>query len=99
MADKPLFTLDADSRWRLAFDRQQWIIQRRKGPARPANRSGIAESGWRGASFIASTKRVLRRVLDEAGVLLTSEAQARLDVLPKRFADFTAAPVEIGVAA
>ena len=29
MVDKPLFNLDADDRWRLAYDRQQWMIQRR----------------------------------------------------------------------
>ncbi len=92
MADKPLFTLDAESRWRLAYDRNQWVIQRRKGSARPANRSGIAESGWRGVSFVGSTKTTLRRVLREAGVGLTAEAQARLDALPEQFLDFVVAP-------
>ena len=92
MADKPLFTLDTDARWRLAYDSQQWIIQRRKGSARPSNRSGIAESGWRGVSFIGSTKRVLDRCIREAGVVLTTEAQARLDALPEQFLEFTAAP-------
>ncbi len=28
MADKPLFNLDAEGRWRLAYDRQQWVLQR-----------------------------------------------------------------------
>ena len=92
MADKPLFNLDAEGRWRLAYDRQQWVIQRRKGPARPSNRSGIAESGWRGVPFVGSTKTTLRRVLREAGVGLAAEAQARLDALPEQFMDFIAAP-------
>ncbi len=92
MADRSLFDLDTKGRWRLAYDRQQWIIQRRKGPARPANRSGIAESGWRGVSFVGGTKTTLRRVLGEAGVILTAEAQAQLDALPKRFLDFIAVP-------
>ena len=97
MADKPLFTLDADGRWRLAYDAQQWIIQRRKGSARPANKSGIAESGWRGVSFIAGEKRVLRRCIREAGVVLTTEATARLDALPETFLDFIAAPQRFAV--
>ncbi len=32
------------------------------------------------------------RVLGEKRVILTAEAQARLDVLPERFLDFIAAP-------
>ncbi len=97
MADRPLFNLDTKGRWRLAYDAQQWVIQRRKGPARPANRSGIAESGWRGVSFVGSTKTTLRRVLREAGVGLTAEAQARLDALPEQFLDFVAAPASFAV--
>ncbi len=92
MADKSLFNLDAEDRWRLAYDRNQWIVQRRKGPPRAANRSGIAESGWRGVSFVGSEKRILRRVIREAGVVLTAEAQARIDALPEQFMDFVAAP-------
>ncbi len=97
MADKPLFNLDADSRWRLAYDSNQWVVQRRKGPARPANRSGIADSGWRGVSFIGGEKRVLRRCIREAGVVLTAEAQARLDALPEQFLNFIAAPEKFAV--
>ncbi len=94
MADKPLFNLDAEGRWRLAYDRQQWIVQRRAGnplPGRSGNAAG-ATSGWKAVSFIGSEKRVLRRVLGEAGVVLTPEAQSRLDALPEQFMDFIAAP-------
>ena len=97
MADKPLFTLDAEDRWRLAYDRQQWIIQRRKGPARPANRSGIAESGWRGVSFVGGRKATLARLFREKDIFLTSEAQARFDALPEQFMDFIAAPERFAV--
>ncbi len=94
MADKPLFSLDAEGRWRLAYDSQQWVIQRRSGKARAAGLEARRSrgSGWEGASFIGSTKRVLRRVLGEKGVILTAEAQARLDALPDMFMDFIAAP-------
>ena len=49
-----------------------------------------AESRWRAVSFVGSTKRVLHRVLSEKGVVLTPEAQARLDALPERFMAFLA---------
>ncbi len=92
MADKPLFNLDAEGRWRLAYDSNQWIIQRRKGSTRPANRSGIAESGWRGVSFVGGRKATLARLLGEKGISLTAEAQARFDALPERFTDFVEVP-------
>ncbi len=94
MTDKPLFILDAEARWRLAFDRQQWVVQRRTKKARVSHTEGgsIADSGWRGVSFIGGTKATLRRVLGEKRVILTAEAQARLDALPDMFMDFIAAP-------
>ncbi len=94
MTDKPLFILDAEGRWRLAYDRQQWVLQRRAQKPRVKRLEGhaIADSGWRGVSFIGSTKATLRLVLGEKGVVLTPEAQARLDALPERFVDFIAAP-------
>ena len=92
MTELPLFPLDSAGRWRLAPDASQWIVQRRKGSARPANRSSIAESGWRGVSFVGGTKTTLRRVIREAGVVLTLEAQVRLDALPERFLDFITDP-------
>ncbi len=94
MADKPLFNLDAKGRWRLAYDRQQWVIQQRRGKARASHIEGrsIARSGYEAVSFIGSEKRVLTRVLGEKRVVLTAEAQARLDALPERFMDFVVAP-------
>ena len=98
MADRSLFTLDAEGRWRLAYDSNQWVLQRRAGSP-GINRYGIRESGWRGVAFIGSDKRVLGRVLGEKGVVLTAEAQARFDALPGRFMDFIAAPDGLDVAA
>ena len=94
MADQPLVTLDAEGRWRLAYDRQQWVVQRRVGnplPGRSGSAAG-ATSGWKAVSFVGSEKRVLRRVLREAGVVLTTEAQTQLDTLPEQFMEFVAAP-------
>ena len=92
MADKPLFNLDAEGRWRLAYDRQQWVLQRRKGAPRAGNRYAIRESCWRGVSFVGSRKATLERLFREKGISLTPEAQARFDALPEQFLDFVAVP-------
>ena len=92
MADKPLFNLDAEGRWRLAYDRQQWIIQRRKGPPRPSGVVPGPDSGWQAVSFVGSKKATLARLFREKGISLTPEAQARFDALPEQFLDFVAAP-------
>ena len=86
MADIPLFTLDAKSRWRLAYDDLQWVLQvrRRKPDAR--------SSGFVGVSFVATTKRVLMQVIRQKGVgKLTPEAAVKLDLLPATFNEFRAA--------
>ena len=44
MADRALFDLDADGRWRLAYDALQWIVQRRKTLPCPSEVGSIAES-------------------------------------------------------
>ncbi len=94
MADKPLFNLDAEGRWRLAYDRQQWVIQHRTKKARVRRLEGhaIADSGWRGVSFVGGKKATLGRIFREKGISLTPEAQARFDALPERFMDFVEAP-------
>ncbi len=92
MADQPLFNLDAESRWRLAFDAQQWVIQRRRRAPRRSERAGISDSGWRGVSFIGGKKATLGRIFREKGIVLTREAQARIDALPGQFLDFVVAP-------
>ena len=85
-----LFPLDADSRWRLAHDELQWIVQRKSQAARPGNSHGMRDSGWRGVSYVGSEKRILYRCIREHGVILTADATARLDALPEQFVDFVA---------
>ena len=92
MADKLLFILDAEGRWRLAYDKQQWIVQRRVGSPRPGKGAAVRDTGWRGISFIGGEKRTLYRCICETGISLTPEALARLDALPEQFLDFVAAP-------
>ena len=98
MADNLLFNLDAEGRWRLAHDRQQWIIQRRSGKPcrRGPDSAAMRRTGWMAVSFIGSTKRVLTRVLGERGVVLTPAAQARFEALPEQFLDFVVALASFG---
>ena len=99
MADKPLFTLDADGRWRLAYDSNQWVIQRRaqKPRARRLEGHAIVDSGWRGVSFVGGKKATLDRLFREKGVSLTPEANARIDALPEQFMDFIVAPERFAI--
>ena len=99
MADKPLFTLDTNGRWRLAHDSNQWVIQRRTQKPRVRRLEGhaIADTGWRGVSFVGGKKTTLDRLFREKGVSLTAEAQARFDALPEQFMDFIAAPESFAV--
>ena len=99
MADNPLFKLDAEGRWRLAFDAQQWIIQRRVGKPLPgrSDSSAGATSGWKAVSFVGGTKTTLGRLFREKGISLTAEAQARFDALPEQFMDFIATPETFAV--
>jgi len=94
MADKQLFNLDAEGRWRLAHDRQQWIIQRRVGNPLPgrSDSSAGATSGWQAVSFVGGKKATLYRLFHEKGISLTREAQARFDAQPEQFMDLIAAP-------
>ena len=99
MADKPLFTLDAEGRWRLAYDSNQWVIQRRTQKPRVRRLEGhaIADTGWRGVSFVGGKKATLDRLFREKGISLTPEANARIDALPEQFMDFIAAPERFAV--
>ena len=65
--------------WALATDGLQWILQRKQG------------SKWRGVSFIASSKAVLRRVLREKGVTPTQEANRAVDALLESYSAWWAA--------
>ncbi len=55
----------------------------------------IADSGWRGVSFVGGKKATLERLFREKGISLTPEAQARFDALPETFLNFVAAPANV----
>ncbi len=77
MADKSLFDLDAEGRWRLAFDRQQWVVQQRVGTPcqRGSDSAAMRRTGWKAVSFIGGKKATLHRVLREKGVILIEPAE------------------------
>ncbi len=97
VADKPLLNLDADGRWRLASDRQQWIIQRRTQKPRVRRLEGhaISDTGWRGVSFVGGKKATVERLFREKGIVLTPEAQKQLDALPNEFRVFLVEPSDL----
>ncbi len=100
MADTPLFTLDAEQRYRLAYDAQQWVIQRQERNPSTSQIEGRAarDSGFRGVWFVGSEKRVLHQYIEgerpplpaqeRPRIHLTPEAQYRLDALPDTFKQF-----------
>ncbi len=97
MADRPLFNLDTEGRWRLAYDSNQWVLQRRLRAPRHSERAGIADSGWRGVSYVGGKKPTLRRLFREKGISLTPKAQTRFDALPEQFMDFVETPERFAV--
>ena len=48
----------------------------------------MRDSGWRGTDYVGLEKRILRRCIAERGVVLTPEAETRLDAMPEKFRDF-----------
>ena len=63
--------------WAIGADNLQWMLMRAK------IRRG--QRDWTPVAFIASEKRILRRVLRENGVEPTPEAARYLDALPPTF--------------
>jgi hypothetical protein len=108
--DALLFHLDAERRYRLSHDANQWIIERRVGTASPggSEASDRRESGFRGVWHVGSEKRVLEGYIEGARpplpesqrprIMLTPEAAFRLEALPDRFVDFQVMAVQSSAA-
>ena len=75
MGDRILFHL-CDG-WALVADNLQWMLMRAR------IRRGQRE--WQPVAFVATEKRILRRVLSENGVKPTPEAARTLDAMPDTF--------------
>jgi len=72
--DKQLFRINDD--WALAYDSNQWILQKRRG------------SKWRGIAFIGGKKATLNRILMENDVVPTENAWDTLKSLPDTFLEW-----------
>jgi hypothetical protein len=66
--------------WALGYDPKQWMIMR--------GRKRLARRGWTSVSFIACTKRTLRRVIREKGIQLSPEATEYIEVMPNTFREW-----------
>ena len=94
MSDTHLFFLDADQKWYLAYDANQWVIRRNKGVRKAHN--GAREAGhsaikWEPRWFIGSTKTGLLTFILGNEIELTEEAKAAYKALPDTFLEWIAA--------
>ena len=78
MSDKFLFGLAPG--WALGYDRNQWILLRRRN-----SRTG---RGWKPFRFVGSTKTVLQRVLNESGIRPSVNAERGLAAMEENFRDW-----------
>ncbi len=85
MADKQFLRLS--KKWALAYDKNQWIPQRRKVPGKKGG-----ECRWDAVSFVASNKDILLRVLREKGAEIDPAAREHIDAMPHTFREWIAMP-------
>ncbi len=85
MADTQFLRLS--EKWALAYDKNQWIVQRRKAPGKKGG-----ECRWAAVSFVASNKDILWRVLREKGAEIDPAAREYIDAMPDTFRKWIAMP-------
>lgn len=75
--------LRLSEKWALAYDKSQWIVQRRKAPGKKGG-----QCRWSNVAFVASRKDVLLRVLREKGTEIEPDAQEYLHAMPHTFREW-----------
>ena len=75
--------LRLSEKWALAYDKNQWIVQRRKAPGMKGGKCR-----WAAVSFVASDKDVLLRVLREKGAGIDPAARDYIDAMPDTFREW-----------
>ncbi len=85
MADIQFLRLSEN--WALAYDKSQWIVQRRKAPIKKGGKCR-----WAGVSFVGSNKDILWRVLREKGAEVDHAARAYIDAMPDTFREWVSVP-------
>ena len=81
--------LRLSEKWALAYDKSQWIVQRRKAPGKKGG-----ERKWAAVSFVASNKDILLRVLREKGAEIDPAAREYIDAMPDTFREWISMPPE-----
>ncbi len=79
--------LRLSEKWALAYDKNQWIVQRRKAPSK---KGGACR--WSGVSFVGSNKDILWRVLREKLAEIGPAAREYIDAMPDTFREWIAMP-------
>lgn len=79
----PLFNLDETGKYRLSHDGLQWILER----GNPALTRPGKDSGFRGFTFVSSTKDILMREIERKKVPVCLAAEKRLGALPTKYRD------------
>ncbi len=79
--------LRLSEKWALAYDKNQWIVQRRKAPRKKGG-----ASRWEGVAFIAESKDIFSRVFEEKGIDLTPVAREYIDAMPDTFREWISMP-------
>ena len=75
--------------WALAYDKNQWIVQKRTAPSKTGG-----ACRWAGVSFVASNKADLWRVLREKGAEIGPAAREYIDAMPETFREWILMPPE-----
>ena len=90
MADTPVFDLDAEARYRLSYDANQWTIERRgsrrnsKPPGGDSEGAPSGEIRWQGRWHVGSEKRVLHQYISgERGPPLPEKGRPRIHLTPE----------------
>ena len=84
---KDQFLIDLAPGWALGFDNLQWVLGKVVKTPHKAVKTALG-ARLRPVAFIASTKAVLWRVINENEIELTPEAVEYIDAMPDTFRDW-----------
>jgi hypothetical protein len=84
---QPDLVLQLSDKWRITADSNQWIVEQMVSEM--VHRKGRKpKPEWRQHSFIASTKTILLRVLEEGRAIVDKKGQKALAKLPDNFQEW-----------
>ena len=83
------FVIRLSDRWAILADRNQWVLAKLEKNRSQADLKHPSVR-WRGVSFTGSTKTVLKRVVSEKRINVSSTALDIIEGWPDRFLDWRA---------